>query len=252
MKIEKHLQQALQALLAKPSEVIGNHALISCLDLTLLDEGASISELQHLNALAKEHQVAALCVYPKDLIHLDSSSSVPLATVINFHRAQESIATCIAQIDLSQQYGAREIDYVVPYLSYLNGKRKEAIDHATEIASYCKEHHLSLKIIVESGAFNDLNLLYDLACELLSLDLNFLKTSTGKIAEGASFASVFTLLSAIKDSGKKCGIKISGGIKTSSDAKNYAYLAELILDKKISSDWFRIGASSLLQKLISN
>lgn len=251
MKIEGHLHQVLQALLAKPSDIINNQALISCLDLTLLNQDTSIGELQHLNHLAKEHQVAALCVYPKDLMHLESSSTLSLATVINFHQAQESVAACITQINLSKNYGASEIDYVVPYLSYLNGKRKEAINHATEIASHCKEHNLSLKIIVESGVFNELSPLYDLACDLLNLDINFLKTSTGKIAQGASFASVFTLLSAIKDSGKKCGIKISGGIKTSIEAKNYAYLAELILDKKIAADWFRIGASSLLQKLIS-
>ncbi len=250
MSINHHLNEILQELLAKPRESIDNQRLVSCIDLTLLNEQALPSELQDLNEIANHYKVAAVCVFPKDLIHLKLlSSSIALATVINFPKAQSTIIDCLAQIDLSKQYGVKEIDYVVPYQSYLQGKRKEVIQHASEIAAYCKEHHLNLKIIMESSAFTDLNILYELAFELLTLDINFLKTSTGKTAQGASLSAVFTLLSAIKDSEKKCGIKASGGIKTIEQAKNYAYLAELFLNKKLASNWFRIGTSSLLKEL---
>ena len=79
---------------------------------------------------------------------------------------------------------------------------------------------------------------------------SFLKTCTGKIPQGASLSALFTMLSAIKDSGKTCGIKVSGGVKTPRQAFNYAKLAELMMAKKIDKSWFRIGASSLLNELL--
>ena len=94
--------------------------------------------------------------------------------------------------------------------------------------------------------------IYQLCIELLTSQCDFLKTSTGKIPQGASLPAVFAILSAIKDSGKTCGIKISGGIKNPQQARNFAYLAELIMQKKISKDWFRIGASNLLGELLNN
>jgi deoxyribose-phosphate aldolase len=63
---------------------------------------------------------------------------------------------------------------------------------------------------------------------------------------------LFTLLCAIKDSKTSCGIKVSGGIKTPAQAKSYATLAQWVLKQKINKDWFRIGASSLLDELVSH
>ncbi len=249
MSINSHLNEVLKELLSKPSEIINNQQLIHCIDLTLLNEQASQNDLITLNHLANKYTVAAVCVYPKDLVHFKPSSAIDLATVVNFPQADETLSTCIKQINLGIQNGVKEIDYVVPYMSYLQGKRQQTIQHATEIAAYCKEHKLTLKIILETGAFTDLNILNDLALELLALDLDFLKTSTGKISQGASLSAVFTLLSAIKDSGKNCGIKISGGIKTVEQAKNHAYLAQFLMNKAIEKSWFRVGASSLLKEL---
>ena len=83
----------------------------------------------------------------------------------------------------------------------------------------------------------------------LSLDCIFLKTSTGTTNQGATLPTLFTLLTAIKESKKLCGLKVSGGIKTAQQAFDFAQLAQLVLDKKIHKEWFRIGASTLLNKL---
>lgn len=250
MSLTNNVHELLERLLEKPNEFIAHEQLIHCIDLTLLQENAPTESLAHLEYLAKVHPIAAVCVYSQDLIKLQVNNDVNLATVINFPSGKEELTTCIQHIDNAKQYGVNEIDYVVPYIDYLQGQRKKAINHARDIAAYCKEYNLSLKIILETGAFSNLETLYELAMELLMLDVDFLKTSTGKIAQGASLASAFTLLSAIKDSGIHCGIKVSGGVKTIMQAQTYAYLAQQLLNKKINNKWFRIGASSLLEELI--
>lgn len=251
MSINSHLSEMLQEFLATSRETISNQQLISCIDLTLLNEQTSLDDLTTLNHLANQHHVAAVCVFPKDLAHFTLSAGIDLATVINFPQANQSIDICLAQIDFSVQNGAKEIDYVVPYMDYLSSKKQQALEHAATIASYCKEQNLRLKVILETGAFSNLVTLHELALELLTLDIDFLKTSTGKTPQGASLAAVFTLLSAIKDSGKNCGIKISGGVKTIEQAKAYASLSHYFRNKVIDKSWFRIGASSLLEELIN-
>ena len=249
MSINNHLNQVLQEFLAKPEATIENAQLISCIDLTLLNENSSDQDISKINLLAEQHKVAAVCVFPQDLVHFPLPSSIGLATVINFPYAEDSVANCLKQIDKSKLMGVTEIDYVLPYKNYLKGQKQQAIQHAFEIATHCKANQLAIKIILESGAFTDLAVLYELAQELISLDIDFLKTSTGKISEGASLSAAFTLLSAIKDSGKSCGLKVSGGVKTVKQAQNYAQLAQYFLNKPIESTWFRIGASSLLEEL---
>jgi len=92
--------------------------------------------------------------------------------------------------------------------------------------------------------------IYQVSRELIETGCNFLKTSTGKIPKGASIHAAFSILSAIRDAGTKTGIKLSGGVKTPTEARQYALLAELMMGRKIKNDWFRIGASSLLDALL--
>jgi deoxyribose-phosphate aldolase len=233
---------------------LGEHitydSLIHCMDLTLLSEHPSSESLTHLNEQANQNQVAAICVAPNDLPHFKVNQGIHLATVVNFPHGKDDVHLVLSAINQAVRYGAQEIDYVVPYSSYILGQKKQAIDHAGEIAAFCQEHGLILKIILETGAFSDHSVLYELCSELLRFKVGFLKTSTGKIPQGASVEAAVTLLSAIKDSGVDCGIKISGGVKTPQQAQTYAYWAERILDKKINNNWFRIGASSLLDELL--
>jgi deoxyribose-phosphate aldolase len=250
VRLNLHLNRVLGQLLLKPDEHTTNNQLIECIDLTLLNQNSSKDSLIELNHRANQHPVAAVCVAPNDLVHLKLAHDTHVATVVNFPQGKQDVKTCLAEIDHSLQKGAQEIDYVIPYTLFLEGKKQQALQHAAQIVDYCKERHLILKVIIETGVFSDTMSLYELAGELIEMEVDFLKTSTGKIHQGASFSAVFTLLSAINDSEKKCGIKISGGIKTADQARSYAYLAQLMLNKPINKHWFRIGASSLIDDII--
>jgi deoxyribose-phosphate aldolase len=84
---------------------------------------------------------------------------------------------------------------------------------------------------------------------------DFIKTSTGKIPEGASLEAVAIMCYKIKEhyelTGKKVGIKPSGGISTPDEALRYLLMIEDILGKEwLESNLCRIGASRLLKNAI--
>lgn len=251
MTLESHFDKTLGKMLnTDVMHSITKEQLIRCMDLTLLDDDASSETLNLLMKQAQSNEVAAICVLPKHVHQIQELQNIKIATVINFPHGNESTEECLHQIIQTKATGVHEIDYVLPYNTYLAGN-KEALVQCTSIAQACKEHHLTLKVIIETGAFPNMNTIYQLSNELIEIGCDFLKTSTGKIAHGASLSAAFAILSAIKDSSSQCGIKISGGIKTPQKALEYASLAELMTGKKIIASWFRIGASNLLNELLN-
>lgn len=250
MKLESSLNKVLETLLSNQSTTsITAEQLIHVIDLTLLNEEASPASLEQLNENARCNEVAAVCVYSKHLPEFQQLKTIQLATVINFPHGNEELTVSCKAIEQAATLGATEIDYVFPYQLYLAGKKDAALHQAQELIKLCKQHRLTAKIILETGAFPGLELIYEVSKSLIESGCDFLKTSTGKIAQGASLPAVFTLLSAIKDTNAACGIKVSGGVKTPTQAFNYAKLAELMMDKTINKHWFRLGASSLLAEL---
>jgi deoxyribose-phosphate aldolase len=224
--------------------------LIKCIDLTLLDENANTESLDQIYQQAYCYPVAAICIYSQHLNHFTTLPTIKLATVVNFPLGNDELLNCLAAIDQAVNIGAQEIDYVFPYEEYINGNKQKALNHCDVIIQDCKKLSLKLKIILETGVFPNMDSIYQLSSELINLGAPFLKTSTGKINTGATFSAAFAILTAIKDAPEfNCGIKLSGGIKTIDQAQQYAYLAELVMEKEIHPSWFRIGASSLLTSL---
>ena len=86
-------------------------------------------------------------------------------------------------------------------------------------------------------------------------DADFVKTSTGKISPAATPASVTVLLRAVKSfydlTGKQVGVKAAGGIRTTKDAlKQIVLVQELAGERWLTPEYFRIGASVLLNDLL--
>lgn len=251
MTLETHFNEVMHVLLGSyPHRGITAKQLIHTLDLTLLDEQATDESLSQLKQNANLNHVAALCIYSQHLEQCSSQNIIPLATVINFPYGKDDLDFSLASIEQAIQLGVTEIDYVLPYHLYLQGQKQKALAQCRAVSKSCKQHNLVLKIILETGAFPDMQTIYNASKELIESGCDFLKTSTGKIPLGASLSAVFAILSAIRDTKADCGVKVSGGVKKNQDAYNYATLSELIIDKQINKSWFRIGASSLLNELL--
>ncbi|MCP0913506.1 MULTISPECIES: deoxyribose-phosphate aldolase [Legionella] len=251
MKLEQELTQYLEKILKNPMRSISAREIISVLDLTLLEEKAQPHAIENLAQIAVTHEVAAICVLPQHLHHIPATTGITRATVANFPAGDEVQEDVLKTIIQSIKLHADEIDYVFPYQNYLHGNQKLALQAVKENYELCKRHQVIFKVILETGAFPSMALIYEACLDILAQGCDFLKTSTGKTAQGATLSAAFTILSAIKESGKPCGIKLSGGVKTKEQALQYAALAEFMIGLPVNKTWFRLGASRLLDELLA-
>jgi deoxyribose-phosphate aldolase len=113
----------------------------------------------------------------------------------------------------------------------------------------------TMKVILESGEFDDLSKVYDAARLAIKHGANFVKTSTGKVPVGATPEAAVAMISAIRDAreedGLACGFKASGGVKTADDAALFLAIADEIMGEGWAEpSTFRFGASGVLTALL--
>jgi deoxyribose-phosphate aldolase len=236
-----------------PSEL---RALLATLDLTSLGENDDRRHIADLCAAADSRHgaPAAICVYPEwvDRVRSEIQTrglATRVASVINFPDGSANTDRIERETRRTVAAGADEIDMVLPWRAVIANDFGTA-EQAVAAARAAAPGRL-LKVIVESGELNPEQLRR--AGELaLQAGADFLKTSTGKGAHGASLAAADILLELIAAHGCRHGFKASGGIRRVSDALPYLRLAR----ERMGADWctaahFRIGASTLLQDLLA-
>ena len=227
--------------------------IFSLLDLTSLNANDNEDTIKDL-CLKANHApipVAAICIYPKFLKLAKEylkCETTHLATVINFPNGTNELAEVIHEIDFALNEGAQELDVVFPYQAFLAGEIKTVENFMLAVRQACP--NALLKVILETGAYPTAEKIY-LASELcLAIGADFLKTSTGKIAQGASLEAAEVMLLAIKKQHHSAGLKISGGVRTTEQVMTYfALITELMGQDWISPQNFRIGASELYKNL---
>jgi deoxyribose-phosphate aldolase len=239
--------------------------LLSLLDLTSL-EGADTN--QKISAMTDKvvglekytdiNNVAAICVYPTfaQLVSKKlKNTTVNTACVAGaFPSGQSNLAVKLQEIAWAVEQGATEIDMVISRGKLLEGNYQEVFDEIVAIKKCCGAIHL--KVIIESGELKN-NLNIRIASDLaMYAGADFIKTSTGKISEGATYNSVYIMLQAINDfyktTGIKVGMKPAGGIADIDTAVNYLKLVE----QTVGTEWlnnhlFRFGASRLANNVLN-
>lgn len=229
---------------------------LHCLDLTDLTETCSEHAIDELcaKAVAAPGPVAAVCVWPQFVSrardHL-KSSTVRIATVVNFPAGGEDVDRVIDDTTEALGDGANEIDLVLPYGAVRRGDLDAAREMVAAVRDVVDQGRL-LKVILETGELKDPKLI-DAASRLaIEAGADFIKTSTGKSPVAATPEAAEIMLNAIKASGRPVGIKPSGGIRTVADTALYLGLADRIM----GAGWatpatFRIGASSVYDALVA-
>jgi len=239
--------------------------IINLIDLTSLegaDTNAKIEAMCNkvlaLEDISEIPNVAAICVYPTfaKLVNKKlSSTKINTACVAGaFPSGQSSLAVKLNEIEWAINEGATEIDMVISRGKLIEGNYQEVFDEIVAIKKCCGNTHL--KVIIESGELENhqnIRIASDLA---MYAGADFIKTSTGKIGEGATLTSVFIMLNAIKDfynaTGIKVGMKPAGGISDVKTATEYLILVEQILGNEwLNSHLFRFGASSLAKVVLN-
>lgn len=200
--------------------------------------------------------VAAICVYPnfvKTVREVLTASGVQVACVSGAFPASQSFTEVkIAETALAVAAGADEIDIVLNLGAFLSGDYLEASTEIEEQKATARGAHL--KVILETGALKEPELIRRASILALFSGADFLKTSTGKEYPGADLRAAYILCSVLREYkdkyGEQRGVKFSGGIRSAEEAVKYYTLVEAILGKEwLDNRFFRIGASSLVGSL---
>lgn len=231
--------------------------IISLIDLTNLDDNASVADISELcyKAVTPLGEVAAVCI-PASFISLAkpllAKTNVRIATVANFPQGNKPLDEILDEIHFAINAGANEIDIVLPYHCYPLGQREQAKAFLAEFVKQCKGK-IGLKIILETGELKDAQLIQLASEDAIQAGADFIKTSTGKVPIGATIEAAEIMLNAIKNFAGKgsVGFKASGGIRSFEQAKQYVALAKKIIGDDINSTIFRFGASGLLNELLA-
>lgn len=209
-------------------------------------------------AMTNAH-VAAVCVYPQfvAVVKKELDASIKIAAVANFPSGNEPLEKVLTTIRQSISDGANEIDVVFPYQNYLqNQNGTDAFDFIHQCKLACGKDVL-LKVILETGALNQSEIIADVSEKLCLAGADFLKTSTGKTPIGATLEAAEVMLRVIKKISaslhRTIGFKVSGGIRTVEQALQYIELANSIFNPEwVQPNHFRIGASRLVDELHEN
>jgi deoxyribose-phosphate aldolase len=206
--------------------------------------------------------VAAVCVYP-DMVPTAretlGASGVHIASVATaFPSGRAALDIKLADTRDAVEAGAHEIDMVIDRGAFLAGRYLEVFEEIVAVREACARPDGSsahLKVIFETGELQTYDNVRRVSWLAMMAGAHFIKTSTGKIQPAATLPVTLVMLEAVRDylhsTGQMVGVKPAGGIRTAKDAIKYLVMVnEVAGDAWLDPDWFRFGASTLLNDLL--
>lgn len=207
----------------------------SYIDHTVLKPTTTLQEVEQLCREAIQYQFAAVCVPPlfvKKAMALVAGTGVKAATVIGFPFGYSAIEAKVAETVLAIVDGADELDLVINISAIKNKDWQFLASEINAILPIVRNKNKVIKIIIESGILTDEEIIT--CCDLYgAAGVDFMKTSTGYAATGATVEAVALMRKHLADAVQ---IKASGGIK------NYTF-AKALIDAGAT----RLGCSSSIQ-----
>jgi deoxyribose-phosphate aldolase len=243
---------------------------ISMIDLTTLEGADTPGKVRSLcaKALAPDPtdpstpRPAAVCVYG-DMVDVArealGDSGIHVAAVATaFPSGRASMPVKLADTRDAVAAGADEIDMVIDRGAFLAGDYLTVFDQIVAVKEACHREDgpdAHLKVILETGELVTYDNVRRASYLAMLAGGDFIKTSTGKVSPAATMPVALIMLEAVRDwrdeTGVQVGVKPAGGIRSSKDAlKHLVMVSEIAGDDWMNPDWFRFGASSLLNDLL--
>ncbi len=205
---------------------------------------------------------AAVCVYP-DMVATATEalagSGVRVASVATaFPSGRAARDIKLADTHDAVEAGADEIDMVIDRGAFLSGRYLDVFEEIVAVREACgrsdgTEAHL--KVIFETGELQTYDNVRRVSWLAMMAGAHFIKTSTGKVQPAATLPVTMVMLEAVRDwraaTGRMVGVKPAGGIRTAKDAIKYLVTVNEVAGPDwLDPDWFRFGASTLLNDLL--
>lgn len=238
----------------------------SAIDLTTLscsDSEESVGAFARRCAEFGDHyphlpNVASICVYPSFVetvgVAVDGTPMRITSVVGGFPSSQTFLEVKMLETAMAIENGADEVDVVMNVGKVLTGACDEAANEIEVLREEARD--VVMKVILETGALKTPGMIHRASLLAMLAGADFIKTSTGKIDVAATPEAAVVMCLAIRDyyrqTGRRVGFKAAGGIRTAEDAALYYTIVEEILGAEwLTTDLFRIGASSAANNLLS-
>ncbi|HEY9564458.1 MAG TPA: deoxyribose-phosphate aldolase [Nocardioides sp.] len=205
---------------------------------------------------------AAVCVYP-DMVGIAKEtlgdSGVNVAAVATaFPSGRAALDIKLADTRDAVEAGADEIDMVIDRGAFLSGRYLDVFDEIVAVKQACARANgesAHLKVIFETGELQTYDNVRRASWLAMMAGGHFIKTSTGKVQPAATLPVTMIMLEAVRDfreaTGAMVGVKPAGGIRTTKDAIKYLVMVNEVAGQDwLDPDWFRFGASTLLNDLL--
>jgi deoxyribose-phosphate aldolase len=194
----------MEKLLLSPAQ------LASFIDHTLLKADATAKDIEKLCAEALENNFFSVCVngsWISTAYHLLEGSDVKVAGVVGFPLGAMSGDAKRFETEAAIDNGVQEIDVVLNIGKLKDGDDKYILRELIDVVEAAEER--VVKVILETCLLTDEEKIR--ACQIVvESGAQFVKTSTGFAASGATIAAVKLMRATV---GLKFGVKASGGIR---------------------------------------
>ncbi len=186
----------------------------SYIDHTILKATTTVNDIKRICAEAVENRFYTVCLSPCYVKMAKTyllNTDVLVCTVIGFPLGANKTEVKVFETAQAIKDGADEIDMVLNIGYLKNGQYDFVLNDIKEVKKVCGNK--VLKVIIETCYLTDKEIIK--ASQLIEeANADFVKTSTGFAATGATIEDVKLIRSSISN---KVKIKASGGIKTNAD-----------------------------------
>ncbi len=219
--------------MAKKTENIKDKNLADFIDHTLLKPEATDSEVEKLCQEAIEYGFKTVCINSSNVALaakiLENQDTLPIA-VVGFPLGAAISSSKAFETKEAINAGAKEIDMVINIGALKAKDYRKAMLDIQAVVDAAKPY--PVKVIIETSSLSEDEKI--VACALSkAAGAGFVKTSTGFAGGGAKVEDIALMRRIVGDD---VGVKASGGIKTTGDAK-----------AMIEAGASRIGASASIE-----
>ena len=225
------------------------------LDLTNLNDDCTKEDVEQLckRAFTPHGAVASVCIWPRFVKTARAALGnrpMPVCTVVNFPKGGTDCGPVVDETRKALLDGAEEIDLVAPYRRILTGQPEVMRSMVERVRA--ASGRATLKVIIETSVLGDAERIREASEVAIAGGADFVKTSTGKAPGRTTVSASRAILRAIQASGKPVGLKVSGGVRSVTDAERHLSAANDIMgDAWATPTTFRFGASGLLDALLA-
>ena len=231
--------------------------------LTTQDSAESVLALvEKINKFDNEYpqmpHVATVVTYPRFTKVVSESLEVegviPTCVSGAFPSSQALIEVKTVETGLAIRDGAGNVDIVMHVGEFLSGDYETVCDEIQQQKETCGE--VPMKVILETGDLGSCANIKKASLLAMYAGADYIKTSTGKEKISATPEAAYVMCQAIKEyydeTGIMVGFKPAGGINTVMDALTYyTIVKELLGEKWLTNELFRLGTSRLANLLLS-